>query len=160
MTKLDIQIEMDRRAGKFPPGLWTNYGAWAKQATYDEAHSRETLARLEPFMLHPDGGCHALPLPGWENFSRWGFHPPMDAYHAHLWRNPGAAERDYPDILILGRGICEGQFCAVSTTRILAHEIATATGADLAAVCKALLDGWPVPFDDPDQCVPPDPRYV
>ena len=136
----DVRLEVLRRATSRPePNLWTRYGSWAQPGNYDEAASREALAPLDPFMLYPKSDRRALRLPGWGNRSVWGFHPPLDAYFAQLWRNPGASERDDPDIWIYGRGICEGRPFAVSTAHVLAHEIATATGSDLTAVCKAML---------------------
>jgi hypothetical protein len=121
------------------PALWATYGSWAHPDVYDEARSREILAPLEPFMLYPEGGRRGLWLPGWDSWSMWGFDPQLDAYFAQLWRNSGMTGDRDPDIWILGRGTFEGRPFAVTTARILAQEIAVATGADLDAVCRAML---------------------
>ena len=124
----------DRQAAS----LWTTYGLWADHGEAARARSREILAPLEPYLLYPDGGREALWLPGWDNQSVWGFDPPNDAYFAQLWRNAAAHGSD-PDIWILGRGTLDGRPFAVTTARILAQEVAAATGAELDAVCKAML---------------------
>ena len=131
----DAGLEVLRHIVSRPePNLWTRYGSWAGAENYDEASSREVLAPLDPYLLYPEGDRRALWLPGWEDRSAWGFDPPLDAYFAQLWRNPGASGRDDPDIWIFGRGTFEGRAFAVTTTRGLAREIATATGAGLAEV--------------------------
>jgi hypothetical protein len=119
--------------------LWPLYGFWAIAENYDERESQEALAPLEPAMLQPAGGRRPLWLPSWDDRSVWGFDPQSGAYFAQLWRNPDADERDDPDIWILGLGTFEGQAYAVTTAQLLAQEIAVATGASLAAVCRAML---------------------
>ena len=96
------------------------------------------LPRLMPGAL-PRGRAPGSVAAGWDDRSVWGFDPQLDAYFAQLWRNPGADQRDDPDIWILGRGTAEGRPYAVESARVLAHEIAVATGADLDAVCRAML---------------------
>ena len=118
--------------------LWPLYGFWALPGDYDEEESREALASLDPFLLYPEGGRRGLWLPGWVERSVWGFDPPQDAYFAQLWRDPASVDKA-PDIWIAGRGTFEGRPYAVTTAQLLAHEIAVATGSDLAAVCKAML---------------------
>jgi hypothetical protein len=118
--------------------LWPLYGFWALPGDYDQKASDRALAPLEPFMLYPEGGRRSLWLPGWEERSVWGFDPQTDVYFAQLWRDPASVGTG-PDIWILGRGTFEGRPFAVTTARILAQEIAVATGAELAAVCKAML---------------------
>jgi hypothetical protein len=136
----DVRLEVLRRAMDRPTSsLWTRYGSWAQPGICDEAGSREALAPLDPYLLYPEGDRRALWLPGWDRRSAWGFDPQLDAYFAQLWRNPGASERDDPDIWIYGRGTFEGRPYTVSTARVLAHEIAAATGAELSAVCRAML---------------------
>lgn len=124
----------DTRTGN----LWTRYGEWANRDDSERARSLEILAPLDPWTLYPGGGRQALWLPGWDERSVWGFDPQLDSYFAQLWRNPADGNSD-PDIWILGRGTAEGRPFAVSTARVLAHEIAMATGAGLAAVCRAML---------------------
>ena len=136
----DARLEvLSRGLDKPTSNLWTRYGSWAQPGNCDEAGSREALAPLDRYLLYPEGDRRALWLPGWDRRSVWGFDPPLDAYFALLWRNSGAPGRDDPDIWIYGRGTFEGREFAVATTHVLAHEIASATGADLAAVCKAML---------------------
>jgi hypothetical protein len=136
----DAGLEVLRRVMSRPePNLWARYGSWAEAGNYDEAASREALEPLDPFMLYPEGDRRALWLPGWDQRSAWGFDPAVDAYFAQLWRNSGTAERDEPDIWIFGRGTFEGRDFAVTTSRVLACEIATATGAGLAEVVSAML---------------------
>ena len=117
--------------------LWPLYGFWALPGEDLEA-DREVLAPLEPFLLYPEGGRRGLWLPGWEERSVWGFDWQQDAYFAQLWRDPASVD-SAPDIWILGRGTFQGQPYAVTTTHLLAKEIAVATGADLAAVARAML---------------------
>jgi len=120
--------------------LWARYGEWVDSPDYDRAHSKEALAALDPWLMYPEGGRRPLWLGGWDGRSVWGFDPQLDAYFAQLWRNADVGDGDAPpDIWILGRGTCNGQPYAVSSARVLAHEIAMATGAELTAVCKAIL---------------------
>jgi len=130
---LDIarQIMRQRRTN-----LWPLYGFWALPG--EDQGGREALDLLESFMLHPEGGRRALWLPGWEERSVWGFDTHLDAYFAQLWRDPASVD-SAPDIWILGRGTFQGQSYAVTTTHLLAEEIAVATGAELEAVSKAML---------------------
>lgn len=120
--------------------LWKQYGSWSVAPDYDLAHNLQDLAPLPRWPLYPEGGRRPLWLPGWDDRSVWGFDPPLNAYFAQLWRNPDADQRDDPDIWILGRGTFEGRPYAVETAGVLAHEIAVATGAELAAVVRAMLD--------------------
>ncbi len=138
ITAHDAALAFINRADRTGTIRWRRYGSWGDPEVYDRARSLEVLAPLKPFLMYPDGGRQGLWLPGWDQRSVWGFHPPFDAYFAHLWRNPASRDAE-PDIGIYGRATIAGRPYAVTTSRSLAHEIATATGADLAAVVRAML---------------------
>ena len=144
--------------------MWTSYASWEDTngqrptrigqaiAGYDLPRMAEVLNQLPPFWLTTDsdrdryGGRRGLWLPGWDEYSVWGYDRGIGAYFAELHGNDGTADRDARrGIWILGRGETgDGRECVVSTTRWLACEIAAATGADLAAVVRAMLGIAPV----------------
>ena len=131
----DADLEVLRRITDTPePSLWP-LGTWLQHG--ERPGDRAALAPLDPFMDYPGGGRRPLFLPGWDDRSVWGFDPPDDAYFAQLWRNSSTSQG--PDIWICGRGHVEGREFVVTTTHLLAREIAAATGAGLAAVCRAML---------------------
>ena len=120
------------------PKVWP-LGTWVQGEALPTGG--EDLELLDPFLLYPDGGRQPLWLPGWDRRSVWGFHLPLDAYFALLWRSGN--DSDEPDVWIHGYGLVDGRPFAVETTRMLAREIAAATGADLAAVCAAMTGKQP-----------------
>jgi hypothetical protein len=69
----------------------------------------------------------------------WGFDPQDDAYFAQLWRNGSRSE--HPDVWICGRDLVDGREFVVTTTHLLAREIAAATGLGLPVVCTAMTGG-------------------
>jgi hypothetical protein len=109
-------------------------GAWL----HDETPQPDALAGLDPFLGYPGGGNAALWLPGWDQRSVWGFDPPADCYFALLWANSSHSQSDKPDIWIFGRGTLDGREYVVTTTHLLAEEIAAATGCALDTVAAAL----------------------
>jgi hypothetical protein len=99
---------------------------------------RSALKSLDLSLGYPEGGQIPLILTGWEERSVWGFDPHDDAYFAQLCRNGSPSER--PDVWICGRGRVNGREFVVTTTRLLAQEVAEATGP-LSHVCRAMIRG-------------------
>lgn len=136
------------------PGFWP-LGSWLQhEETPDD---RAALSSLDSSRGYPAGGQTALFLPGWDERSVWGFDPREDAYFAQLWRNGSRTEP--PDIWIFGRGPFEGREFVVTSTHLLALEIAAATGLSLSRVCMAMTGGrHPVsPADAPEPVKPAEP---
>ncbi len=118
------------------------HGTWLKREQADDETG--ALKSLDAWLGYPEGGRAALSLPGWDEYSVWGYDPPLDCYFAQLWRNrDGGGSPEVPDIWINGWDTVEGRPYKVTTTHRLAMEIMVATGHDLATVCAALATHTP-----------------
>jgi hypothetical protein len=121
------------------PPAW-RHGTWL---THNLSAAEQTaLDALNPRIGYP-AGCHAaLYLTGWEERSFWGYDAPAGCYFASLWRNrppeQDEDDADDPDIWIKGWDALNGQPFNLTTTHMLAREIAAATGHTLESVCAAL----------------------
>lgn len=135
------------------PKLWS-LGSWLRhEETPDD---RAALTHLDSWLGYPAGGQMPLFLAGWDERSMWGFDPQDDAYFAQLWRN--GSQNEHPDIWICGRGPFEGREFVLTTTHLLAREIAAATGLRLSLVCTAMTGGHlHVSSDIPQPGKPADP---
>jgi hypothetical protein len=133
----DRALEVLRRIMATPePNLWP-LGTWLQHEETPE--DRLALKTLDLSLGYPEGGQIPLILTGWEERSVWGFDPQDDAYFAQLWRDGSPSE--HPDAWICGRGRVDGREFALTTTRLLAQEVAEATGRALSQVCKAMIRG-------------------
>lgn len=120
------------------PSVWP-LGSWLQHE--DTPEDKAALASLPLSLSYPRGGQHALRLAGWDERSTWGFDPPDEAYFAQLW--PNGSTSDSPEIWILGRGKVDGRELILTTTHLLALEIAAATGLPLPLVCAAIAGEHP-----------------
>ena len=144
---------LKRIMAKRDPGLWP-LGTWLQREETPE--DRAALASLPLTMGYTEGGQIALWLTGWNDRSVWGFDPQDDAYFAQLWRN--GSPNEHPDIWICGRGSVDDRPFVITSTRVLAEEIAAATGFDLSTVCTAMTGGHhDVSPDPPKPDKPPEP---